>query len=82
MADQKTPRELESIAQYAIGHPDSELPTEALVDTDAVRIARKVMRREMESEEHVPGAMAYAEIIWNYERAKRAIENYDDGIRG
>lgn len=77
MTGEKTPEELEKIAQIALN--DTEVGDSALdIDVDVVRLAEILAKRKSMANMEIPDARHYHELVAWYEVAKEATKKYEE----
>ena len=70
-------QDLEKIAQYGVKSGLAEIPTGDLVDSDTIRVSRKMMIKFGYNTDIIPDLSLMEEIIRFYESTKRVIELYE-----
>ncbi|MBN4081353.1 hypothetical protein JYT44_03205 [Caldithrix abyssi] len=70
-------QDLEKIAQYGVESGFAEISTSDLVDSDTVRVSRKMMINFGYNMNIIPDLSLIEDIIRFYETAKRVIELYE-----
>lgn len=78
MEEDRTPEDLYNIVRLAIDNEFFDRITDDFVDYEALEIGRKMLKDMGYNPQHIPSISLYSDLVDSYERARLAIERYDN----